>query len=119
MKLAGAIGGCALCILSLGWSGCGYSDFRLPELAPAEPHVRYQWEPRDIPVLPHGGPGDWDSHDALNPSVVHHGAAYFNFYESGVKQPIIQKGEQLYPAESIPIVNCADCYVRGDYDGDG
>jgi len=75
--------GSALGILVFGWGGCrggGYSDFRLPELAPAEPQVRYEWEPRDAPVLPHGGPGDWDSHDALNPSVVRRGALYYNFY---------------------------------------
>jgi predicted GH43/DUF377 family glycosyl hydrolase len=30
--------------------------------------------------LPHGGPGDWDAHDALNPSMVRRGAVYFNFY---------------------------------------
>jgi predicted GH43/DUF377 family glycosyl hydrolase len=31
-------------------------------------------------VLPHGGPGDWDSHDALNPSIVRRGSDYYNFY---------------------------------------
>jgi predicted GH43/DUF377 family glycosyl hydrolase len=75
-----AAGACALCIFALGCSGCGYSDFRLPELAPAEPQVHYEWEPRDVPVLPHGRTGDQDSHDALNPSVVRRGAAYYNFY---------------------------------------
>jgi predicted GH43/DUF377 family glycosyl hydrolase len=74
-----AIGG-ALLILACGCSGCGYSGFRLPELAPAESQVRYQWEPRAEPVLPHGTPGAWDSHDALNPSVVRRGGAYYNFY---------------------------------------
>jgi hypothetical protein len=39
-----AMGGSALCLLALGWGGCGYSDFRLPELAPAEPQVGYEWE---------------------------------------------------------------------------
>ena len=80
MRIAGAFAGCALCILSFGTGGCGYSDFRLPELAPAEPQLRYEWEPRGAPVLPHGSPGDGDSHDALNPSVVRRGAAYYNFY---------------------------------------
>ena len=42
--------------------------------------MHYEWEPRDAPVLPHGGAGEWDSHDALNPSVVRRGAAYYNFY---------------------------------------
>jgi predicted GH43/DUF377 family glycosyl hydrolase len=61
--------------------GCGrYADFRLPELQPAEPGVSYTWEPRSGPVLPHGGAGEWDSHDALNPSVVRHAGAYYNFY---------------------------------------
>jgi predicted GH43/DUF377 family glycosyl hydrolase len=75
-----AIGGSVLGILSIACGGCGYSDFRLPELAPAEPQVRYEWEPRDAPVLPHGSPPDVDSHDALNPSVVRRGGAYYNFY---------------------------------------
>ncbi|HTT65742.1 MAG TPA: hypothetical protein VMG35_28025 [Bryobacteraceae bacterium] len=77
MKLPGAICGGALCLLSFG---CGYSDFRLPELAPADPQVRYAWEPRAAPVLPHGGPGESDSHDALNPSVIRRGRTYYNFY---------------------------------------
>ena len=79
MMLVRAIGSGALCILSFGCGACGYSDFRLPELAPAEPRVSYEWEPRDAPVLPHGVPGEWDSQDALNPSVVRRGAAYYNF----------------------------------------
>ncbi|HVN04475.1 MAG TPA: hypothetical protein VMT86_08670 [Bryobacteraceae bacterium] len=61
-------------------SGCRYSDFRMPQLAPAEPQVRYEWKPLESPVLPHGAPGDWDSHDALNPSIVRRGAGYYNFY---------------------------------------
>ncbi len=77
MKLPGAVSCGLVCLLSFG---CGYSDFRLPQLAPAEPQVRYEWMPREAPVLPHGGPGDWDSHDALNPSIVRRGNAYFNFY---------------------------------------
>ncbi|HUD98218.1 MAG TPA: hypothetical protein VMR62_01495 [Bryobacteraceae bacterium] len=76
MRAAYALGG-ALCLLSFG---CGYSDFRLPELAPAEPQVHYAWEPRDFPVLPHGAAGDADARDALNPSVVRRGRAYYNFY---------------------------------------
>ncbi|MGA2740036.1 MAG: hypothetical protein ABSG65_21680 [Bryobacteraceae bacterium] len=75
-----AAGGSALGLLALTCGGCGYADFRLPELAPAQPQVSYEWEPRNAPVLPHGRPGEWDSHDALNPSVVHRGTAYYNFY---------------------------------------
>jgi predicted GH43/DUF377 family glycosyl hydrolase len=62
-------------------AGCGrYGDFRLIELSPAQPGTAYTWEPRDQPVLAHGIPGDWDAHDALNPSIVQRGGVYFNFY---------------------------------------
>ena len=65
------------CILS----GCGnYGDFRLIELNTAQPGASYTWEARDQPVLPHGTPGDWDAHDALNPSIVRRDGVYFNFY---------------------------------------
>jgi predicted GH43/DUF377 family glycosyl hydrolase len=70
-------------LLAIVWilSGCGrYGDFRLIELSPAHPGAAYTWEPRDQPVLSHGGPGDWDAHDALNPSIVQRGGVYFNFY---------------------------------------
>ncbi|MGA2130995.1 MAG: hypothetical protein ABSH50_01660 [Bryobacteraceae bacterium] len=68
-------------LLSLFACGCGrYADFKLPEPAAAVAEMRYVWEPRAAPVLPHGGPGEWDSHDALNPSIVRRGAAYFNLY---------------------------------------
>jgi len=70
----------ALSSLALASFGCGYSGFRLPPLAQAEPQVSYEWQPRAGPVLPHGGPGASDSHDALNPSVVRRGSAYYNFY---------------------------------------
>lgn len=70
----------SLSLLSFSLAACGYSDFRLPELPPAEPHTQYEWSPRDAPVLTHGGPGEPDSHDALNPSVVRQGAVYYNFY---------------------------------------
>ena len=70
----------ALCVASLGCLSCGYSDFRLPALPPADPQIGYQWEPRPNPVLPHGAAGDPDSHDALNPSVVRLPHEYYNFY---------------------------------------
>lgn len=77
MRLRIAAGGCVLCLLS----GCSrYADFRLPELSRAEPQVHYEWAPHDEPVLTHGAAGDWDSHDALNPSIVRRGTAYSNFY---------------------------------------
>jgi predicted GH43/DUF377 family glycosyl hydrolase len=77
MKLLRALPIMAFWILA----GCGrYSDFRLIELSPAQPGTAYVWEPRGQAVLPHGGPGDWDAHDALNPSIVRRGEVYFNFY---------------------------------------
>lgn len=74
------IGVAALGLLAAACAGCGYSDFRLPQLSPPETQVHYEWEPRDNPVLPHGNAGDPDSHDALNPSVVRSGNHYYNFY---------------------------------------
>jgi predicted GH43/DUF377 family glycosyl hydrolase len=71
----------ALAALSLIASGCRrYADFRLPELAPAQPEVAYAWEPREAPVLSHGSSGEWDGHDALNPSIVRRDGVYYNFY---------------------------------------
>ena len=80
MKLPGAIGCGALSIVICACIGCGYADFRLPALAPAEPNISYNWEPRTAPVLYRGSAGDPDSHDALNPSIVRRGSAYYNFY---------------------------------------
>jgi len=60
---------------------CGhYADFRLPELVPAEPEFTYTWEARPTPVLGRGAPGEWDSADVLNPSIVRHAGLYYNFY---------------------------------------
>lgn len=78
MRLACAIAAGALCVFSLGCTR--YSDFRLPGPGPADPHSRYEWEPREAPVLSHGTAGEWDSHDALNPSIVRRAGVYFNFY---------------------------------------
>jgi len=73
--------GAGLLAVSLLGTGCGrYDDFRLPELNVAQPEVSYTWEPRAAPVLEHGKGGDWDSHDALNPSLVRHAGTYYNFY---------------------------------------
>ena len=61
-------------------SGCGrYQDFTLPQ-QPGGPEVAWRWEARADPVLTRGGPGDWDSSDVLNPSVIRQGEAYYNFY---------------------------------------
>lgn len=63
------------------FSGCSrYQDFTLPppEGAPSEPAFR--WEPLPDPVLARGALGQWDSVDALNPSVLKYRGTYYNFY---------------------------------------
>jgi predicted GH43/DUF377 family glycosyl hydrolase len=69
----------SLCALSLViLSGCNrYADFSLRAPPPAQAGAAsFDWKPDASPVL---SPGEWDSVDVLNPSVVH-GAAYYNFY---------------------------------------
>ena len=61
--------------------GCGrYADFTLPAPAgtPTTPH--FVWQAQPVPVLEHGSAGDWDSNDALNPSVVSFHGSMFNLY---------------------------------------
>ncbi len=66
--------------LALFAAGCGrYADFELPA-PPQAPEVRYRWEVRAGPVLPHGGPGEFDSSDALNPVVVADHGSLLNLY---------------------------------------
>jgi predicted GH43/DUF377 family glycosyl hydrolase len=62
----------------LGLSGCGlYSDFSLPSPAPGAKASGFAWKPDASPVL---SPGDWDSADVLNPSVVRKDNTYYNLY---------------------------------------
>ena len=69
----------AIGLLSL--AGCGrYADFTLPPPDQGGPRPPFRWEPQAQPVLVPGAPGQWDSVDALNPSVVRLGGAYVNFY---------------------------------------
>jgi predicted GH43/DUF377 family glycosyl hydrolase len=50
--------------------GCGrYADFTLPPLTGGDPHATYQWDPLPQPVLTRSE--NWESHDALNPSVLY------------------------------------------------
>jgi len=61
-------------------TGCvRYADFTLPRLPPAAP-VRFEWAATAAPLIPQGPAGAWDSHDALNPSVVLAGGTFYNFY---------------------------------------
>jgi predicted GH43/DUF377 family glycosyl hydrolase len=59
-------------------AGCGrYAGFTLPPQAGGDPRASYAWEPLASPVI---GPGvEWDSHDALNPSVVGRDMFYSGF----------------------------------------
>jgi predicted GH43/DUF377 family glycosyl hydrolase len=68
----------AICSVLVGCGG--YREFTLPPpgLAVGEPAVR--WEVLKEPVLKRGGPGEWDSVDVLNPSVVRHQGLYYNLY---------------------------------------
>ncbi len=42
--------------------------------------AQYTWHPSAAPVIPHGQAGEFDSHDALNPSVVLWHDNYLNLY---------------------------------------
>jgi predicted GH43/DUF377 family glycosyl hydrolase len=62
-------------------AGCGrYSDFTLPASAGQPRTITWRWEPSPDPVLMRGDAGQFDSSDALNPSVVRARGLYFNFY---------------------------------------
>jgi predicted GH43/DUF377 family glycosyl hydrolase len=64
-------------LLFLALTGCGhYADFTLPVLTGGT-SPKWEWSARATPVLM---PGDWDSGDVLNPSVVRRDGLYYNFY---------------------------------------
>ena len=61
--------------------GCGrYADFTLPPPDAAGPRAPFTWEASPKPVLARGAPGEWDSGDVLNPSVVRLPGEYLNLY---------------------------------------
>ena len=65
----------------LGLAGCSdYADFTLPPLEPQGPLPAWRWEVLETPVLERGAAGEWDSVDALNPSVVFCEGTYYNLY---------------------------------------
>lgn len=67
--------------ISLLLAGCGgYGEFTLPPPDGTEGEPRLAWTARPEPVLSRGAPGEWDSVDVLNPSVVRHGGGYLNLY---------------------------------------
>lgn len=70
-----------MCVILLLLAACvPYADFSLPPLSEPPAELRLQWEALPSPVLGRGAPGEWDSHDALNPAVVRRGGLYYNFY---------------------------------------
>ena len=80
-----------LLIASFGLSACGrYADFTLPA-PPAGPPIHFQWDVRPQPVLNRGATGEWDSVDALNPSVVRAGGQLINLY-SGFQRFSAKRG---------------------------
>jgi predicted GH43/DUF377 family glycosyl hydrolase len=67
-------------VLVLMLAGCGrYADFGLPPPGSGS-EVRWSVDASPRPVLERGAPGEWDSVDALNPSVVERGGLLWNFY---------------------------------------
>jgi predicted GH43/DUF377 family glycosyl hydrolase len=59
-------------------SGCGrYAEFTLPAPAQDAAAKSFEWKQETAPMLL---PGDWDSVDVLNPSIVSHAGVYYNFY---------------------------------------
>src|SRR5437660_1520881 len=71
-----------LIVSCLTLAGCGgYADFRLPPPSGrADPAPAFRWDVRNEPILARGGPGEWDSVDVLNPSVLRNNGLYWNFY---------------------------------------
>ncbi len=58
-----------------------YAEFTLPPAAAAgSAFARAQWLEQPAPQLEPGAPGQWDSSDVLNPSVVRHQNLYWNYY---------------------------------------
>ncbi len=68
----------ALIPLALVLGSCGkYGEFTLPPPDAAGPKGPFHWEASPDPVL---SPGDWDSSDVLNPSVVRFKGQYWSLY---------------------------------------
>ena len=62
-------------------AGCEkYADFRLPAAGGEALEVRWRWHQEPHPVLSHGVIGEFDSVDALNPSVAKTASGYLNLY---------------------------------------
>ena len=69
-----------LCLFLLLGSCVPYRDFTLPNPPGRRTPVAFRWEAVPTPQLTRGVPGQWDSADVLNPSVVESGGSYWNLY---------------------------------------
>jgi predicted GH43/DUF377 family glycosyl hydrolase len=68
-------------LLSVFLAGCGrYGEFRLPPAEGPVREVRWVWEPSPDPVVARGAAPEFDSVDALNPSVVSAPGGLVNLY---------------------------------------
>ncbi len=68
-------------VLWTAMCGCGgYADFTLPAPEQGGPRPPFTWAPAPEPELGRGAPGDWDSVDVLNPSVILFRGKYLNLY---------------------------------------
>ena len=76
-----ALAWCEVVLSLLATVSCGrYRDFSLPVRNGQPAAVAWTWQADSSPVLEPGEPGEWDSSDALNPSVFRFGAGLFNLY---------------------------------------
>lgn len=71
-----------LLLAALVSSGCGhYAEFALPTPDPGgSAPVAWEWQLSGGPQIEPDAAGQWDSIDALNPSVVRRDGVYWNYY---------------------------------------
>lgn len=68
-------------LAALTLAGCAkYQTVQLPPAPGESKEVRWIWKPNPTPVLSYGQPGEFDSVDALNPSIIATSAGYENYY---------------------------------------
>lgn len=82
-------------LAALFLSACGrYKDFALPVPDGPAQDIRWNWKANPEPVLTRGESGQWDSADALNPSVLRARDLLFNFY-SGFDGKVWHTGRSI------------------------
>jgi predicted GH43/DUF377 family glycosyl hydrolase len=95
-------------------AGCGrYSVFTLPPQAGGDPRASYAWEPLAAPVIGRGA--EWDSHDALNPSVAGRDMFYSGFDGQTWRTLHARSGDGLH-WEKLGVVLAPDAKIwEGSY----